>query len=471
MMEVQSNQFIQLSSIAITDMEVRAAVTYGTRGATGRRMRAMTEISEGHGEAIRQQAAACKRHALNNLADLLETAEARMKANGITVLWAADAAEARRHVLDITGRHGTRRVIKSKSMVTEEIALNDALEAAGIETVETDLGEYILQLNHEPPSHIVAPVVHKSKASVRQILEREMHMPPTDDTAEMVRHAREHLRPVFLAADMGISGGNFIVAETGSICLVTNEGNGRLTTTLPPVHVALVGIEKIVATVEDYATLTQILPRHASGQKLAVYTQMINGPRRPGESDGPQHVYVILVDNGRSTIYTSGYTEALACLRCGACLNACPVYEVVNGHSYGWVYQGPIGAIITPLLTGLENASPLPYASTLCGRCKQVCPVDIDMPRMLLDLRHDLVEMGQSDAIWDWGMTAWAFGFRSPGRYQLGGKLAGWAATILPGAGLPGPLKGWTKYRPRPAFAKKSFRTLWAEHVRQRRQD
>lgn len=462
-MEVQSNQFIQLSSIAIGDTEVRAAVAYGARGATGRRMRAMAEVSVEHGEVIRQQAAACKRHALNNLPELLEMAEAKMKANGVTVLWAADAAEARQQVLEITDRHGTRRVVKSKSMVTEEIGLNHALEAAGINTVETDLGEYILQLNNEPPSHIVAPVIHKSKASVRQILEREMKMPPTDDTAEMVRHAREHLRPAFLAADMGISGGNFIIAETGSVCMVTNEGNGRLTTSLPPVHIALVGIEKIVATVEDYATLTQILPRHASGQKLAVYTQMINGPRRPHESDGPEHVYVILVDNGRSNIYTSGYTEALACIRCGACLNACPVYEAVNGHSYGWVYQGPIGAVITPLLTGLENASPLPYASTLCGRCKQVCPVDIDIPRMLLELRRDLVEAGQSDGVWDWGMAAWAFGFRSPGRYQLGGKLASWAATILPGSGLPGPLKGWSKYRNRPVFAKKSFRAMWEE--------
>jgi L-lactate dehydrogenase complex protein LldF len=460
-MEVQSNQFIELAAIAVTDTEVRAAVAYGVRGATGRRQRAMTEISLEHGEAIRQQAAASKRHALNNLADLLETAEANMQANGITVLWAADAAEARQHVLAITQQHNTRRVVKSKSMVTEEVGLNDALEAAGIEVVETDLGEYILQLNHEPPSHIVAPVVHKSKASVRQILEREMHMPPTDNTAEMVRHAREHLRPVFLAADMGISGGNFIIAETGSICLVTNEGNGRLTTTLPPVHVALIGIEKIVATLEDYATLTQILPRHASGQKLAVYTQMINGPRRAHETDGPQHVYVILVDNGRSNIYTSDYAESLACIRCGACLNACPVYEAVSGHPYGWVYQGPIGAIITPLLTGLQNATPLPQASTLCGRCKQVCPVDIDIPRMLLDLRRDLVQQGHSDPLWDRAMQAWAFGFRSPGRYQLGGNLAGWAARLLPGNGLPGPLKGWSKYRSRPPFARQPFRALW----------
>lgn len=464
-MNVQSNQFVELASIAVTDTEVRAAVAYGVRGATGRRERAMTEVSVEHGEAIRQQAAAAKRYALNNLADLLEAAEAKMAANGMTVLWAVDAAEARRHVLAITERHGTRRVVKSKSMVTEEVGLNEALEAAGIETVETDLGEYILQLNHEPPSHIVAPVVHKSKASVRQILEREMKMPPTDDTAEMVRHAREQLRPVFLAADMGISGGNFIIAETGSLCLVTNEGNGRLTTTLPPVHVALVGIEKVVATLEDYATLTQILPRHASGQKLAVYTQMINGPRRPQEGDGPAHVYVILVDNGRSNIYRSDYAEALACIRCGACLNGCPVYEAVSGHPYGWVYQGPIGAIITPLLTGLENATPLPYASTLCGRCKQLCPVDIDIPRMLLDLRRDLVEQGHSERVWDRAMQGWAFAFRSPGRYQLSGKLAGWAARVLPGTGLPGPLKGWTRYRRRPVFGRKAFRVVWEEEL------
>jgi L-lactate dehydrogenase complex protein LldF len=465
-MKNQADQFVQRAAVAVSDAQVRAAVAQGTHTAFHKRQIAMGETSPEHGEAMRQQAAAIKRHALNHLADLLEMAEAKMQVNGMQVLWAADAAEARRQVLDIARQHGVHKIVKSKSMVTEEIALNDALEAAGIETIETDLGEYILQLNQEPPSHIVAPVIHKSKESIRQIFETRIQMPPTDDAEEMARYARVQLRAAFLSADMGVTGGNFIIAETGTVCLVTNEGNGRMVTSLPRLHVAVVGIEKIVATLEDYATLTQVLPRSATGQKMSVYTHMINGPRRTGDGDGPEHVYVILVDNGRSNIYASGYTEALACIRCGACLNACPVYEVVGGHSYGWVYPGPIGAVVTPLLTGVENATPLPYASSLCGSCKQVCPVDIDIPRMLLDLRKDLVVAGQTEKIWDLGMQAWAFGTRSPALFQLAGAVAGLATRIFPGARLPGPLAGWSKYRKNPPFAKKPFRTLWAERGR-----
>jgi len=466
-MENQSNQFIQRSAVAIVDADARRAIAEGTHTAYRKRQIAMEETSPEHSETMRQQAAAIKRHALNHLADLLETAEAQMRANGINVLWAADATEARQHVLDIAGRHGSHKIVKSKSMVTEEIALNEAMEAAGIETIETDLGEYILQLNQEPPSHIVTPVIHKSKESIERIFETKIQMPHTEDATEMARYARLKLRNAFLSADMGITGGNFIIAETGTLCLVTNEGNGRMVTSLPPVHVAVVGIEKVIATLEDYATLTQVLPRSATGQKMTVYTHMINGPRRLGEIDGPEFVYVILVDNGRSGIYTTDYAEALACIRCGACLNACPVYVVAGGHSYGWVYSGPIGAVVTPLLTGLENAKPLPYASSLCGSCKQVCPVDIDIPRMLLDLRHDLVETGLTERVWDYGMQAWAFGTRSPGLYQLGGKAAAFATNSLPLKGLPGPLAGWTNYRTPPKFAMKPFRALWAERDKQ----
>lgn len=462
-MQNQANQFIEAAKIAIADSDMRASVAKAVHSAYRKRQIMMGETSPEHGEDMRQQAAAVKRHALNNLAGLLEEAEARMQSNGIEVLWAADAAEARQHVLDIAHKHGSHSVVKSKSMLTEEIALNDALEADGIESIETDLGEFILQLNHEPPSHIVTPVIHKSKESIRRIFETKIQMPPTEDAEEMARYARVKLRDAFLSADMGISGGNFLIAETGTICLVTNEGNARMVTCLPPVHVAVVGIEKIIPNLEDYATLTQVLPRSATGQKLAVYTHMINGPRKEAEVDGPEHVYAILVDNGRSEIYTSGYAEALACIRCGACLNACPVYEAVGGHTYGWVYPGPIGAVVTPLLTGLENASPLPYASSLCGNCKQVCPVDIDIPRMLLELRRDLVKNGQSGRTWDLGMAAWKIGNRSPGLFELGGRAASLAANTLSIHSLPGPLKGWTDYRTFPPFAKESFRELWKE--------
>jgi L-lactate dehydrogenase complex protein LldF len=284
----------------------------------------------------------------------------------------------------------------------------------------------------------------------------------------MAQFVREKIREQFLAADMGISGANFLIADTGSICLVTNEGNGSLVTTLPQVHVAVTGIEKIVATVEDYATLTQVLPRSATGQKMTVYTNMINGPRREGESDGPEHVYVVLLDNGRSRIYNSDYVEALACIRCGACLNICPVYQVSGGHSYGWVYPGPIGSIVTPLLAGLENATPLPYASSLCGACKQACPVDIDIPRMLLALRRDLVQSGQSPTSWNAGLKLWAYGMTSPTRFALGDKAVAAITNVHTPQKLPGPLGGWTKYRSAPTFAKKPFRDRWRERQDQK---
>lgn len=466
-MKVHANQFIHLADIAMADQSLQKAVAAGTNTAVTKRQAAMFEVSVEHGEALRQQAAAIKRSALNRLPELLEAAETNLQKNGVEVLWAKDAAEARQHVLDIARQHHVRKVAKSKSMVTEEIGLNDALEEAGVVTIETDLGEYILQLNKEAPSHIVTPVIHKTKASIEQIFTEQIGMPPTVDAAEMVLYVRERMREEFLTADMGVSGGNFIIAETGTICLVANEGNARMVTSLPPVYVAVVGIEKIAATLEDYVTLTQVLPRSATGQKLTVYTQMINGPRRAHEVDGPEHMYVVLVDNGRSDIYSGDYAEALACIRCGACLNICPVYHTTGGHSYGWVYPGPIGSIVTPLLTGLENATPLPFASSLCGACKQACPVDIDLPRMLLDLRRDLVESGQTGRTWDMGLKLWAYGMTSPGRFELGGKAAGTATRIFPSANLPGALGGWTKHRGMPTFAKKSFRALWKSRMKE----
>jgi L-lactate dehydrogenase complex protein LldF len=461
-MKIQSNNFIPTAQVAINNPDLQTAVSFATHAGFTKRQAAMFAAGEAHGQAIRQQAAASKRQSLNNLPDLLELAEANMQANGIQVLWAIDGEEANQHVREIARRHNVKSVVKSKSMVTEEIGLNHDLEAADLDVLETDLGEYIVQLGDETPSHIVAPIIHKTKESIRDLLIEKAGMPPTDDTAEMANFARETLRSRFLKADMGVSGGNFIIAETGSLCLVSNEGNARLTTSLPRVHVALVGIEKVIATVEDYATLTQVLPRSAIGQTLTVYTHLVNGPRQPDETDGPEHVYVILVDNGRSDIYNTSYAEALACIRCGACLNGCPVYQATGGHAYGWVYPGPIGAVITPLLIGLENASPLPFASSLCGMCKEVCPVDIDIPRMLLDLRHDIVQMGEGGGIWNAGMKVWAWGTKSPTLFNLGGKGAAWARHAMPSS-LPGPLRGWTDYRTTPKFAPKSFRKLWQE--------
>ena len=462
-MQIKSNDFIPVSEIAVANTQMIAAVRNATTGAFQKRENAMYADGFAHGQALRQQAAEAKRRALRQLPELLEQAEANMQANGIEVLWALDAQEAQQHVLNIARRHQVQRVAKSKSMLTEETGINDALEREGLTVVETDLGEYIIQLAHEPPSHIIAPVIHKSKDEIRDVFITELDMDPSIvDAAAMTKFARQKLRDVFLNADLGISGGNFLIAESGTICLVTNEGNARMVTTLPKVHIALIGIEKIVENLEDYATLTQVIARSGTGQSIAVYTHMINGPRRPSDPDGPEHVYVILVDNGRSNIYETDYAEVLSCLRCGACLNGCPVYRSTGGHAYGSPYSGPIGAVITPLLNGLDAAKPLPHASSLCGTCKAVCPVDIDLPRMLLDLRHDLVKENKSGFIWNVGIKTWALANSSPQLFSLSSKMARFGANLT-NNWMPGPLGEWKRYRDFPGFAPQSFHELWQE--------
>src|SRR5690606_19697713 len=472
-MHNEAGQFIANARQALANPPMLAAVKRATDTADRKRDIAMFADGRDHGEALRQQAAAARHRALSQLPALVEQAEERLTANGATVLWATDDAEVCRHVQAIAARHNVQRVTKSKSMISEEVGLNDALIAAGIDVLETDLGESIIQLAEEPPSHIVTPVIHKSKDAIRDLFVEKLGMPPTDDAQTMARFAREHLRAAFLSAEMGISGGNFIIAETGTLCLVTNEGNGRMVTTLPRVHVALVGIEKVVATLEDYALLTQVLPRSATGQALAVYTHMINGPRRPGENDGPEALYVILVDNGRSAIYETEYAEGLGCVRCGVCMNACASSAATGVYAYGWVYPGPIGAVITPLLTDLKEASPLPHASSLCGKCREVCPVDIDLPRMLLDLRRDLVNAGHTPPPWTVGIRAWSAVARSPRAFNAAARAAHIAQHALPqGRKLPlGPLGGWTASRNLPKVAAQPFRAWWAAREKARDRD
>ena len=460
-MKVTSNDFTSAATSSLKDGEMRRSVNQATTTAYQKRIDLMFEAGHAHGEALRRRAAQAKRRALQRLPELLDQAEAKLTANGAHVLWASDGDEVNRLVLEIISQHAVNSVVKSKSMVSEEVGLNEALEGQGIEVIETDLGEYILQLAGEPPSHIVTPVIHKTLTSIRDLFIEQLNMTPTDDAQEMARFARQVLREKFITADMGITGGNFLIAETGSIGLVTNEGNGRMVTCLPRVHVAIVGIEKIVATLEDYALLTQVLPRSATGQSMPVYTHMYNGPRKAGEADGPDEMYVILVDNGRSAIFNSGYAQILTCIRCGACMNACPVYQSTGGHAYGWVYPGPLGAVLTPLLVGLERARPLPHASSLCGACKQVCPVDIDLPQMLLDLRHDLHHQRAVDPTWKWGMKLWAFGARFPALFGIGGRMARLLTGDRSLKRLPGLLSRWTKYRDFPPFAKQSFRRQW----------
>ena len=466
-MNTDPNAFVRSATIALTDIHLQTALDRSTTRAGGNRILAMAQTTDA--TALRRQARAARLRALNQLPELLERLESRLTENGATVLWAADGDECNRHVIDIARKHEVQRIAKGKSMATEETHLNDALEAAGLEVVETDLGEFVVQLAHERPSHIVSPILHKTKEQVRDLFVQHLGIEPSDDPRTLTKAARRYLRPKFINADMGITGANFAIADTGTIAVVTNEGNGRLCAALPRVHVVVVGIEKVIETVHDFGTLVQMLTRSTGGQSISVYVQLASGPARPEDLDGPEHMYVILLDNGRSRIHgTEDYAEVLACLRCGACLNTCPVYQNVGGHAYGGVYSGPIGAVITPLLTGMENATPLPFASSLCGACKEACPVDIDLPRMLLQLRGDLVEAGYKDRILTTGIKGWSAAMRSPWLYAASASAARLLTRTRAGksgklTSLPGMLGNWTQNRDFPPFAAKSFHQRWRE--------
>ena len=434
----------------------------------GARARAIQELP--NFEEIREAAAAIRDRTLANLDFYLEEFERNATARGAKVHWAATYEEATGIICDIAREHGVRKAIKSKSMVSEECALNDALEAAGVEVVETDLGEYILQLAKEPPSHIVAPVVHKNKDEVSDLFERVHARARKTDIAELTREAREMLRPHFLSADMGISGANFYCAETGSTLIVTNEGNGRMTTTLPRVHVAITGIEKVVPTLEDLATLLRLLPRSATGQSITNYVSITTGVRGDGDLDGPEHFHIVLVDGGRSRLLGTELQPMLRCIRCGACMNHCPVYQSVGGHAYGWVYPGPMGSVLTPAYVGLENALDLPHAATLCNQCGVVCPVKIPRPDLMRKLREKQVERGLRPWPERLGLRAWAWLATQPALYALatriGARMLKWMGR---GDGLVHRLplaSGWTGGRDMPAPAGKTFRELYAERGR-----
>ena len=418
-------------------------------------------------EAIRDAAAAIRDRALAHLDLYLAEFERNATAQGAVVHWAQSTAEVNRIVCDLAARYGVRKAVKSKSMVSEECALNDALEAAGIEVVETDLGEYILQLAKEPPSHIVAPVVHKTRDEVSDLFEAKHGRPRTTVIADLTREAREILRPHFLSADMGVTGANFIIAETGSTLIVTNEGNGRMVTTLPRVHVAITGIEKVVPTLEDLTTLLRLLPRHGTAQTVTNYISLTTGPRRAPDSEGPEHFHVILVDAGRTKLLGSDMQSMLRCIRCGACMNHCPVYQSVGGHAYGWVYPGPMGSVLTPTYAGLENALDLPHASTLCNQCGVVCPVKIPLPDLLRKLREQQFARGLRPWTERAGLALWAWAARRP---RLYGWLAAMGARVLAWLGgregripfLPG-ARGWTDRRDMPAPQGDTFRKLYAK--------
>ena len=415
-------------------------------------------------DAIRDQARKAKFDALRDLPAQLERFEARLQANGVHLHWAETAVDANRIVVDIARQHGVRLVAKGKSMVSEETHLNPALEAAGLEVVETDLGEFIVQLANDRPSHILAPIVHMSRADVGRVMHQRLQTPLSDDPATLARYARERLRDVFLRADMGITGANFGIVETGTICLVTNEGNGRMVTTLPRVHVAMMGIEKVIPTLADLDRFLKLLPRSATGQKLSVYTTLINGPRRDGDHCGPEAVHVVLLDNGRSRILASDNAEILGCIRCGACMNVCPVYASIGGHAYGDTYPGPIGAVLTPALRGVDRWGDLAGASTLCGACRDVCPVRLDIPRMLLSLRAEAAP-SQAPGWLRAGMRAFGWMVRRPRAYAWFTRVARMALRSRAEHGwirnAPGPAAAWTASRDLRSPAQQTFAAQW----------
>jgi L-lactate dehydrogenase complex protein LldF len=412
---------------------------------------------------LRQNAHEVRREVIEDLENRLEKFHQRLESNGYKVYRAASAAEAKARVLEIANQHNVDLVVKSKSMLTEEIGLNQALTKAGIRVVETDLGEFIVQLRGEPPAHIITPAVHLRREDVAETFERELGVPYSTDVEDMNDAARVTLRAEFLSAQMGVSGVNFGVAETGTLCLVTNEGNGRMVTTLPPVHVAIMGIERIIPTLEDLDLMLRLLPRSATGQTLTSYVTLIQGARRDGDPDGPHERYVILVDNGRSAMVSTSLAESLLCIRCGACLNVCPVFREIGGHAYASVYPGPIGSVISPGLFGMGRYGHLASASTLCGACRDVCPVMIDLPRLILRTRNIDAESVHSASVRRWAISLYAWLMGSSTRYRRAQKLAALVSRILPKdsgwlRSLPPPFSAWTMSRNFPPFAAKPFR-------------
>lgn len=425
-----------------------------------------------HGEALRDHARRIRAHTLAHLDRYLARFTAAVEQHGGQVYHANTAHEATRYVVELARKRGVQSIVKSKSMVSEEVGLNHALEAAGMRVLETDLGEFIIQLAGETPSHIITPATHKSRQDVAALFRQKLQATNDDlvDPASMTALARRTLRQEFIRAGMGISGANFGVAQTGSICIVTNEGNGRLTTSLPGIHVVIMGIERLVPTPADLAVMLQLLARHATGQKLSVYTNIITGPRRPLEPDGPNELHVVLVNNGRAGLLGSELAEILYCIRCGACLNVCPVYNQIGGHAYGSVYPGPVGSVVTPGLFGIKPWSDLPHASSLCGACRDACPVRIDLPGLLLKLRHRGYQAGRSPLWLKLGMRLYRLAAVHPPLFRWGSLMARWATRLLGREGwikkLPGPLAAWTDYRDFPALAPQSFSRRWHQEAR-----
>jgi L-lactate dehydrogenase complex protein LldF len=468
---VPTAEFRERVHAAIEDPHLRQNFRGAMNFLQGKRASQFPEADEL--EALRDLGEAVRQHALSRLPELLEQLEANLRANGIQVHWADTAEDANRIVHAIAEKHSATRVIKGKSMASEEIELNHYLGERGISCIEADLGEYIVQLAGEKPSHIVMPAIHKTKSDIAHLFaERIPDTPYTEDVDELIQTGRRALRRAFVDAQIGLSGVNFAAADTGTLWLVENEGNGRLSTTVPDVHIAIMGMEKVVAKLEHIVPLSSLLTRSATGQPITTYFNLISSPRREGEKDGPREVHLVLLDNGRSQAYADEQLRAtLQCIRCGACMNHCPVYERIGGHAYGTTYPGPIGKIISPHLLGLDATADLPTASTLCGACGEVCPVRIPIPELLVRLRteanrapdeavaHPLRGQGAKHSkseqfIWRF----WSGAFAHPRRY----RLLRWAATRLRGF-TPSRQMGWTQHRTPLAPAPRSLHELLSE--------
>ena len=456
----------QRATQALGDRFLHEALDIATTKFITLRREAFGDFPEG--ERLRDRARAIKEATLQRLDEHLEKLVANVERLGGHVHFATTAEEARDVVLDIARRTGARMAVKSKSMATEEIHLNDALEAIGVTPVETDLGEYIIQLAHERPSHIIAPAIHKTKGQVAELFSRELKRPglPADPEV-LTKIAREELREKFLTADLGITGANFAVAETGTVVLVTNEGNGRMATSLPRVHIAVMGVEKVIPSMTDLAVFLAILAKSATGQKLSVYTTLVQGPRRPGELEGPEEFHLVLLDNGRIAQIAGTLRESLYCLRCGACLNVCPVYRQIGGHAYGYTYPGPIGILLTAMLNGPGSVKELAHASSLCGACADACPVRIDIPRMLIELRRQVDE--EHIAPWTERVLFKTFArlLARPALYRLGARIGRILQRPLIREGhiraLPFFFGRWTKTRDLPPVAPRTFQERWPE--------
>ncbi|MEE9280151.1 MAG: LutB/LldF family L-lactate oxidation iron-sulfur protein [Myxococcota bacterium] len=462
-MELSANRFAANAREALADGELQRALGGATQRLSLARHDAFADFPEG--EALRTRAREIKRRTLDRLDGYLEELATSVEARGGTVHWASDAAEAREIVLGLARERGARVAVKSKSMTTEEIALNEALAAAGIEPVETDLGEYILQIAEESPSHIIAPAIHKTKDQISDLFAEKHGTARRERHEEITREARGVLRRRFLEADLGITGVNFAVAETGSIAIVENEGNARLSTSLPRCHIAVMGMEKVIPDLDSLAVFLRILARSATGQKMSSYVSLITGPRREGEEDGPAELHLVILDNGRSAILADPVLrESLYCIRCGACLNVCPVYKHAGGHAYGWVYPGPIGAVVTPSLVGHARAAPLPFASSLCGACREVCPVRIDLPHLLLAQREKVLALTRAKPGERALVSAFALAMRFPALYRMASRLARWLSIPFAREGQlrRAPLlSAWTRTRDLPAPARETFRQRW----------